>query len=72
MISNVCVYAERIYVEYLGARLLNMERIICRCEKIIHDEVERERCNSCVYAQIYDEEELSNYLWRSKLESNRE
>ena len=30
--SCLCVHSERIYVEYLGATLLDMEHVMCHCK----------------------------------------
>ena len=71
MISNICMHAEKIYIEYLGATLLDLECVICRCRHVDEDKVDRKRCHSCEYAEISGEEGTWTAFWWSEFEGDR-
>ena len=65
MISNICIYAEKVYVDYLGANLLDLERVVCNCPDVAPREVNRERCNYCDYTEFKTERKVGPNNGRS-------
>lgn len=78
MISNICIHAERIYIEYLGASLLDMERVMCKCYSLCRNwdefprEVDREDCEYCGYAEFNQEKRVQQHYGWGELESSGE
>lgn len=67
--SCLCVHAERIYVEYLGATLLDMEHVTCYC-KGEPRKVNVKHCDKCEI-EIEDETDDDFPRWaKSKIKAS--